>query len=1143
MGREGLATFRPSDIDRALDEAFLLIQYAFLARADPANSSWQEGVKRAAEILEWLSQADLRPGGSPLHLLSAAAYQLAGYPAMALGELKRLPEDDAASNILSAFLRADFPVGLASIHAYWQEEVAGRTPAPEPEADFSVLAIQHVIRCVGTVCEHLRFGEDDRVQRAIDKLDRLANGFLHSRDSYSAVLARLTAAVAREYVGASLWHAVAEMRTGVGRQTADAFTQFARAQFQNRRALVWPAQAAGIERLRERTSFALCTPTGSGKTTVATLGIIPALFEPNPQQADGLAGLPNDNLVLYIVPSRALAAEIEERLDQDLRGISADRVVVTGLYGGTDWGPTDAWIAQDQPTILICTFEKADALLRFLGVLFLHRVRLVIIDEAHGVNYGKSEPNALETASSRPYRLELLGTRLNLARQIYGFRMIALSAVAAAAAPSLARWVSGDEDAVPTESRHRSTRQMLGRLEVSPQGAFTIRYDLMNGLSLKFNEGRTTLSPFVAEPFPRMPHRLGPSDQPEIRMRAPTLWAALNLASERAGGTKPTVLISITQRIEAFAKACLEILGEWPPESLPRYFENDANDTLLADCLGSMADYFSVDSFEHRLLQLGIAVHHGKMPPPVARRLKRLIDRGVVRVIIATSTLSEGVNIPVNYILLPSIYRATARFELQEFSNLIGRAGRPGVATEGHALVMLPAETGYNRQRQGYEQLRNDLERATNAAEQQGGAAQSALVALLRAIESTWRDISPGGTRASFERWLEQTVVATARDSAAVRNLDSLDYFLLCALQEVEQLQQVPLERADIETELRRIWRATYASASAVQEEQLNAIWLRRGRAMPRLYPDRQERIQIYKTSLTPRSAAVLLERMPSIVETVRRGAQYGRWVAEERFGFIVDVVNALNQVPAFRLSTKLGLKKTFTDWPRVLRWWLCKQTLETQPGPEQITTWFDYVSQNFTYRSAWGLGSLIAVVLNENGENPVRPLEIEDWPRAGLPWVAFWLKELLTWGTLEPVAAFLLARGDVKTRPDAERRALDYYDSRPAGTDPNDLLDPRLIRDWAQENSPREEVPRRDADFEAQITLTRDPNTFLYTELRVAPIQVNNRWTWIDKAGYPVAECAIAENFRFNAERYEFLLSVPRRVVTGRLYLPHRGA
>jgi hypothetical protein len=489
------------------------------------------------------------------------------------------------------------------------------------------------------------------------------------------------------------------------------------------------------------------------------------------------------------------------------------------------------------------------------------------------------------------------------------------------------------------------------------------------------------------------------------------------------------------------------------------------------------------------------------------------------------------------------MFRGTARFDLQEFSNLIGRAGRPGVATEGHALVVLPEERVYNRQRVGYEELRSEVERSTNAMHAQADSAQSALLALIAAIESTWRELNPRGTAAAFENWLEQTVVATGRDSPALRNLDSLDYFLLCALQEVEQLRQVPLADVDIEAELRRIWRASYAFASVGEEARLSAIWLRRGRSIPVLYPDQQERIRVYKTSLTPRSANVLLSELPSIVEAIGRGAGYGVWRTEERFGFIVDVIGLLSRVPAFRLSTKLGAKRNFTDWPSVLRWWLCKETLDAQPAPKAITNWFDYVSKNFTYRSAWGLGSVIAVVLDGAEGTPVRPLEIDDWPRAGLPWVAFWLKELLTWGTLEPVAAFLLARGDAKTRPEAERRAADYYESRPGGMDPNDLLDPRLIREWVQENRPQEGFTVGDAQVQTGITLTRDLAAYQYRELRVTPIQVNERWTWIDKAGYPVAQGVALEQFRDRAEHYEFLLNVPRRIVTGRPYLAHRGA
>ena len=115
-------------------------------------------------------------------------------------------------------------------------------------------------------------------------------------------------------------------------------------------------------------------------------------------------------------------------------------------------------------------------------------------------------------------------------------------------------------------------------------------------------------------------------------------------------------MISVTQAIDAFASECLTRLESWSADQLPNYRDTHEDDTLWERCLASAADYFSVDSVESRLLQRGIAVHHGKMPGPLARRLKMVIDRGYVRVIIATSTLSEGVNIPVTYLLIPSVF-------------------------------------------------------------------------------------------------------------------------------------------------------------------------------------------------------------------------------------------------------------------------------------------------------------------------------------------------------------------------------------------------------------------------------------------------------------------------------------------------------
>src|SRR3546814_4421424 len=61
----------------------------------------------------------------------------------------------------------------------------------------------------------------------------------------------------------------------------------------------------------------------------------------------------------------------------------------------------------------------------------------------------------------------------------------------ARAAPALARWVTDAPDAMPTSSSYRSTRQMFGRLEVRPTGQFAIRYSLMDGHSLKFDDERS----------------------------------------------------------------------------------------------------------------------------------------------------------------------------------------------------------------------------------------------------------------------------------------------------------------------------------------------------------------------------------------------------------------------------------------------------------------------------------------------------------------------------------------------------------------------------------------------------------------------------------------------------------------------------
>lgn len=1176
MGADGLPSFSPAELAARLDEACLLLEAGWLERAADDGRAWTSAVKRAAEVLEWISHASLKPVEAPIHLLSAAAYQVAGYPAMALGHLRMMPAGETYSTILREFLRGDFDAALTAVQTFWkaqhdlgddrvlraafiEEGEEGDDDKDEDDdarlVDLEVSTVRHVVMCIGTICSYLRTGEAVLVDRALVKFDALAQSYLHSRDPYSYLLARLCAGAAHRYIDASLWPHIERLADDVNSRTRAALTQFARAAFVNRRALVWPAQRAGIDRLAVNDSFVLCTPTGSGKTTIATLGAVQGLFA-----ARANPFLP-ENLVLYLVPSRALAAEVETRFAEDLRGIAAEPIVVTGLYGGTDWGPTDAWVQVDQPTVVICTFEKADALLRYLGTLFLDRVRLVVIDEAHMVEQDPNRSGAVTDGTSRALRLEQLGARLLRAQDDKSFRIIALSAVAAKAAPAIASWLSSNADGGPINSTYRSTRQMLGRLEVGRSGRFDIRYDLMDGRTLEFEDERTDDRPYIPSPFPPVPGGVDSALGVEKSLRGPTLWAAIHLAAERLDGIRPTVMISLTQNVSSFAENCADLLEAWiaAEVALPNYWSVADDDPHWQSCLAAAKDYFTTASFEYRLLVRGIAVHHGQMPGLLARRLKVAIDRGNVRVVIATSTLSEGVNIPVNTLLIPSVHRSNTVFTVNEFSNLIGRAGRPGIATEGNALVVLPEreyrartrEYVWNRTWEGYDTLVQELKEATELASTGDlsvgeGTANSALAILLERLRHAWEELSGSDDDEEFAEWLERTAVVDGDgdDDDSERLLDTLDGLLIAGIQEIEQMRSASLSAADLETELSALWRRTYAHVAADQEDRLAETWLGRGRAITSLYPDPNRRRQLYKTSLSPRSGSILLDRVDDIRATLVAGIDYADRPAEQQFQFVRAVIAQLGEVPAFRISTKLGrMRKPFEDWEKLLRWWLFKTSLRKQPKPKELGPWFAFVSDNFIYRGNWGLGSLVGVLMDQgDAAGPVDALTMDDWPRSGLPWIGFWLKELVNWGTLDPAAAFLLARGDALDRVQAEANAQDYYAQLDKDTAPNDKLDPRRIRDWVETQRPPAPARPPSREIALDVRLERPARDYLVRQLSVLPLATDDELSWIDPAGYSVARCERPTDWVDLPSNFRFELSVDRQEVTGEPYLPHRG-
>jgi len=916
-----------------------------------------------------------------------------------------------------------------------------------------------------------------------------------------------------------------------------AFERYCRLNYLTARSLAWPSQRLGIEALTEKRSFALCTPTGSGKTAIAELAILKHL---SGEQILGESG----PIALYLAPTRALCAEVESRLANVLPKVCPG-LTVTGLYGGTDWGPTDAWLTSPESRVLVCTHEKGEALIRFLGPLFLPRVALLVIDEAHMVEFGGQDV-ARFSGDERSLRLELLAARLFAYLDPAGVGVIALSAVARAQG-TLARWVGNDESAQPVGSSQRSMRQLIGRMECRDDKSVEFRYDLLDGSPLRL-VGRGTEQPYVPRPFPPYPPLVNDYTGPEQSMRPYVIWAAMQLAKRGENGEAKAVLVSVNQNLAWYAESILQLLDEdWRSAELPVVFskpENGEKAVRWLRCLACCFDYFGESSREYRLLKRGIALHHGKMPSLLARFLSDVIRDGTTNLVFATSTLSEGVNLPFDTILLPSVMRGQTPLTTSAFANVAGRAGRPGTGTEGRCFVALK-EHGSSRDRFQYERIVRELGAGSrSSADDTTGI--SPLACLLQSIFDQWKTISGSRDQDRFIQWLEsvsteeggagQTAGNDARPEASV---DVLDTVLLASIVELEIAGAEELSPARLEERLQQIWKRTYAHFVAQTASPLERIFLRRGNALAfRIYPDKVVRRRLYKTSLPPNQGRALLRVLPEIIAELKRGTEFASWGDEERLNWIRDCVLKVSSHPKFQLAPKVG--RRLADWRAILRWWLAPGFDQASPGPGEIAAWHEYAATNFSYKFCWALGAVVSLYLDELSAGELRPMTLDAWSEADLPWSAFWLKELMVWGTLDPVSAYVLAKGYAWTRPDAKQFAARYATDAGIIAASDRGLDPRLIAGWLDRWRPNDtsaepDIPNRTYSVE----LARDFSQTAQNMFRVLPLETEGDILWMDAAGYALARSARPDVWQADAfSAIDFELDTHRRVVEATPYL-----
>src|SRR5471032_2161672 len=158
---------------------------------------------------------------------------------------------------------------------------------------------------------------------------------------------------------------------------------------------VTSAQAQAWPLIRQRRSTLIAAPTGSGKTLTAFLAVLDDLVH------QGLANggqLPDETLVVYVSPLKALSNDIQINLQNPLTGITEQLqamglpplVIRTAVRTGDTPQKDRAQMRKRPPHILVTTPESLYVLLGSdSGRHMLASTRTLIVDEIHAIAASK----------------------------------------------------------------------------------------------------------------------------------------------------------------------------------------------------------------------------------------------------------------------------------------------------------------------------------------------------------------------------------------------------------------------------------------------------------------------------------------------------------------------------------------------------------------------------------------------------------------------------------------------------------------------------------------------------------------------------------------------------------------------------------
>ena len=633
------------------EHGFALLRGAMALRAQAGTSDLtSKAFERSANAFEAL----VRNGDPESHdrgfrrTIAAAAYHLAGFSAVAYslfnetaGDLNTSPGETAIQHLILRDLGQlrDFVRDWLDNDDHKDEQIAEALRGEEPDVDEALSTILNttICRALAYFDFALEMGETEPIETARAILDAAVS----LADNAENVPLWWISNLCRHLID-DLWqHSLhenlpTEPPEGTEEKYPDLRRLFISSLYARKTSEVelWPSQREAARRSTDVTDdLVVALPTSAGKTRVAEIA--------------ALMTLSSARRVLIVTPLRALSAQTERSFRKTFAPLGFS---VSSLYGasGLSAGDEDALRTRE---IIIATPEKLDFALRSDPSL-IDDVGLIVLDEGHMI--GPSE---------REIRYETLVQRLLRRSDAESRRIVCLSAILPSGEEldDLTAWIRSDEPGAPVLSDWRPTRQRFGTLTWRGQDAL---------LRLDLNRNGPFIDKFVVQrpargkeklPYPRKTSHL-------------TLFAAWEFADQ---GKRTLIFSTQANWVEGFGKQVVDLCKRGYLGSL---LEDEAP---IARALEVGKEWLGESHPAVASLKVGVAIHHGRLPSPFLRELETLLSEGVLKVIVASPTLSQGLNLNAAVMLVPYLVRRGEKIKGEEFANVAGRAGRAFVDVEG----------------------------------------------------------------------------------------------------------------------------------------------------------------------------------------------------------------------------------------------------------------------------------------------------------------------------------------------------------------------------------------------------------------------------------------------------------------------------